>query len=52
MCDIEKVNSEVVKKVQLQTQFLKVARAIMIVKEQTSLAKKEQSEFTMTLEIF
>ena len=51
-CDQEKVNSDMVKRVQIQSSMLGVLRAIMIVKEQTSLARKEQSECMMTLETF
>ena len=51
-CDKDKVNSEDMKHIQIQAQYMKVLRAIMIVKDQTSLARKEQSDCMMTLETF
>ena len=52
LVDQEKVNAEMIKAVQVKAGYLGVLRAIIIVKEQTSLARKEQTEVNLTLETF
>ena len=51
-CDEDKVNSDTIKRVQIQASTLQIGRAILIVKENSSMAKKEEKDSLITLEIF
>jgi len=53
-CDMDKVNGETMRRVQLlaTSDSLNLSRAILIVKDQTALAKKEEKDMLIELEVF